>query len=101
MIPLNFDPGCVAPGQVVLFRIPAERRPTTFTVIDAAGRARLETCLLPAAMFFTQLLLLADGEVWVRASDATTAHVATGGIGSDDPDRGWVRSLAAQLEVAG
>ncbi len=60
----------------------------------------LTTNAIATAMFFTRQLLLAEGEAWVRSSDATCARVAPDGIDTDDPTTGWVRTLALALEVA-
>lgn len=100
LLPIRYDPGCGPPGaQLAMFLVPPDRGLRRFTVVDASGHERLTTNALPTAMFFTRTLLLAEGEVWVRASDAGTARVAADGIDSDDPDTGWVRSLAAHLEA--
>lgn len=100
LLPIRYDPTCGPPGgQLVMFLVPPDRGLRRFTVVDASGHERLTTNALPTAMFFARTLLLAEGEVWVRASDSATARVATDGIDSDDPDTGWVRSLAAHLEM--
>ena len=97
LLPTRLDTSCTPPGQLVMFRVPADRGPAAFTIVDTAGFERLTTCALPTAMLFARMLLLAEGEVWVRSTDAITAHVAPTGVGSDDPARGWVRSLAAGI----
>ncbi len=100
MLPTNYVPTCAPPGQLVMFRVPAERGLAEFTVVDSAGFERLTTNAIATAMFFTRQLLLAEGEAWVRSSDATCARVAPDGIDTDDPTTGWVRTLALALEVA-
>ena len=98
-LPIRYDPACGPPGaQIAMFLLPPDRGHPTFAVVDTAGRERLRTSALPVAMFFTKALLLAEGEAWVRMAGAATARIAADGIDTDDPDTGWVRSLAATME---
>ena len=91
---------CVAPGgQPVLFHVPADRVPT-YAVIDRQGREQVRTSSLGVAMTAARRVLTEQGEVWVRASDDTCAHVDPRRVATDTPSCPWIQTIAATLEVA-
>lgn len=93
-------PSCVAPGgQSVLLHVPSSRAPT-FVVIDRDGRERLRTSSLGVAMTAARRVLIEQGEVWVRASDHTCAHVDPDRVATDTPSCPWIQTVAATLEEA-
>src|SRR5690606_7501637 len=66
---------CVAPGgQPVLFHAPTEGVPT-YVVVDRCGVEHVHTGSLGVAMTAARRVLIEQGEVWVRASDDTCAHI--------------------------
>lgn len=89
---------CVAPGgQPVLFRLPTDRVPT-FVVVDRDGTEQVHTSSLGVAVTVARQVLIEQGEVWVRASDDTCAHIDLSGVASDTPECPWIRTVAASLE---
>jgi hypothetical protein len=90
---------CVVPGvQPVLFHVPSGAIPT-FMVIDRAGHEQVRTTSLGVALSAARQVLAEQGEVWVRASDGTCAHIDPERVGSDTPSCPWIQSLAASLEA--
>ena len=86
---------CVAPGaQPVLFHVASALVPT-FTVIDRHGREQVHTSSLGVAMTAARRVLVEQGEVWVRASDDTCAHIDPRRVASDTPSCPWIQSIAA------
>ena len=91
---------CVAPGgQPVLFRLPTGRVPT-YVVIDGHGVEHLHTASLGVAMTAARRVLAEQGEVWVRASDDTCAHIDPHRVATDTPSCPWIQTIAATLEGA-
>lgn len=91
---------CVAPGgQPVLFGLPTDRVPT-YVVIDRHGTEPLHTSSLGVAMTAARRVLIEQGEVWVRASDDTCAHIDPNRVATDTPTCPWIRTIAASLEGA-
>lgn len=91
---------CVPPGgQPVLFHVPAGCVPT-FVVIDRFGVEQVHTASLGVAMTAARRVLIEQGEVWVRASDDTCAHIDPNRVATDTPSCPWIRTIAATLEVA-
>lgn len=91
---------CVAPGgQPVLFRLATGQVPT-YVVIDRHGREHLRTSSLGVAMSAARQVLIEQGEVWVRASDDTCAHIDPQRVATDTPERPWIQTIAATLEGA-
>jgi len=90
---------CVAPGgQPVLFHLPTDRVPT-YSVIDRRGREQVRTSSLGVAMTAARRVLTEQGEVWVRASDDTTAHIDPQRVASETPSCPWIQTIAASLET--
>jgi hypothetical protein len=90
---------CVAPGvQSALFHVRSDAIPT-FVVIDRAGREQVRTASLGVALTAARRVLAEQGEVWVRASDGTCAHIDPARVGSDTPSCPWIQSIAASLEA--
>ena len=90
---------CVPPGaQQVLFHHASAQIPT-YTVLDRRGRAQLSTTALGVALTAARRLLLEQGEVWVRASDDTCAHIDPDRVASDTPSCPWIQTIAASLET--
>lgn len=90
---------CVAPGvQPVLFHLPTDRIPT-YTVIDRHGVEQVNTSALGVAMTAARRVLVEQGEVWVRASDDTCAHIDPIRVASDTPSCPWIQTIAATLET--
>jgi hypothetical protein len=52
------------------------------------------------AMTAARRVLTEQGEVWVRASDDTCAHVDPHRVATDTPSCPWIQTVAATLEVA-
>lgn len=93
-------PSCVAPGgQPVLFRLPTDRVPT-YVVIDRNGIEQVHTSSLGVAMTAARRVLTEQGEVWVRASDNTCAHIDPHRVATDTPSCPWIQTIAATLEGA-
>ena len=91
---------CAAPGtQPVLFHFPSDRVPT-YAVIDRHGVEHLRTAALGVAMTAARRVLVEQGEVWVRASDATCAHIDPHRVATDTPSCPWIQTLAATHEGA-
>lgn len=91
---------CVAPGvQPALFHVPTDRVPT-YRVIDRTGREHVNTASLGVALTAARRVLAEMGEVWVRASDDTCAHIDPERVATDTPTCPWIASLAASLEEA-
>ncbi|HWL41819.1 MAG TPA: hypothetical protein VNQ73_02660 [Ilumatobacter sp.] len=91
---------CVAPGgQPVLFRHPVDRIPD-YVVIDRHGIEHLHTSSLGVALTAARRVLIEQGEVWVRASDDTCAHIDPHRVATDTPERPWIQTVAATLEGA-
>lgn len=91
---------CVAPGgQPVLFHVVTDRVPT-YVVVDRCGAEQVRTASLGVAMTAARRVLTEQGEVWVRASDDTCAHIDPHRVATDTPSCPWIRTLAATLEVA-
>ena len=89
----------VAPGgQPVLFRVPSGRVPT-YVVVDRAGQERVRTASLGVAMSAARRVLIEQGEVWVRASDHTCAHIDPDRVATDTPSCPWIQTVAATLEA--
>jgi hypothetical protein len=81
---------CVAPGgQLVLFHVPTDRIPT-YVVIDRYGREQVRTSSLGVAMTAARRVLTEQGEVWVRASDHTCAHIDPDRVATDTPSCPWI-----------
>lgn len=88
---------CVAPGgQPALFRLPSESAPT-YVVVDRRGVEHLHTSSLGVAMTAARRVLIEQGEVWVRASDDTCAHIDPRRVATDTPECPWIRTVAASL----
>jgi hypothetical protein len=91
---------CVAPGgQPVLFHVPANRVPA-YVVIDRHGREQVRTSSLGVAMTAARRVLTEQGEVWVRASDDTCAHIDPDRVATETPSCPWIQMIAATLEEA-
>lgn len=91
---------CVAPGsQPVLFHLPIESAPT-YAVVDARGVEHVSTASLGVAMTAARQVLIEQGEVWVRASDGTCAHIDPQRVATDTPECRWIQTIAASLEGA-
>ena len=91
---------CVAPGgQPVLFRLPTGRV-LTYVVIDRHGCEHLHTSSLGVAMSAARQVLAEQGEVWVRASDDTCAHIDPNRVATDTPSCPWIQTITANLEGA-
>lgn len=91
---------CVPPGtQPVLFHLPSGRVPT-YVVIDRHGREQVRTSSLGVAVTAARRVLAEQGEVWVRASDATCAHIDPHRVATDTPSCPWIQTIAATLEEA-
>jgi hypothetical protein len=94
---LELVASCVAPGvQPVLFHVTSALVPT-YTVIDRDGRKQVHTSSLGVAMTAARRVLAEQGEVWVRASDDTCAHIDPCRVASDTPSCPWIQSVAASL----
>ena len=91
---------CVAPGgQPVLFHVRTARVPT-YVVVDRHGVERVHTGSLGVAMTAARRVLTEQGEVWVRASDDTCAHIDPHRVATDTPSCPWIQTIAANLEGA-
>jgi hypothetical protein len=91
---------CVAPGgQPVLFHVPTDRVPT-YVVIDRHGREQARTSSLGVAMTTARRVLTEPGEVWVRASDDTCAHIDPHRVATDTPSCPWIQTIAATMQGA-
>jgi hypothetical protein len=91
---------CVAPGsQPASFRLPSVSAPT-YAVADRRGVEHLHTSSLGVAMTAARRVLIEQGEVWVRASDDTCAHIDPQRVATDTPECPWIRTVAASLEGA-
>ena len=89
---------CVAPGgQPVLFHAPAAGVPT-FVVVDRCGVEHVHTGSLGVAMTAARRVLIEQGEVWVRASDDTCAHIDPNRVATDTPSRPWIQTIAASQQ---
>lgn len=89
---------CVAPGgQPVLFHLPVDRVPT-WVVVDRRGVEQVRTSSLGVAITAARRVLIEQGEVWVRASDDTCAHIDPHRVATDTPSCPWIRTVAATLE---
>jgi hypothetical protein len=90
---------CVAPGgQRVLFRLPAARVPT-YAVIDRHGVEHVHTPALGVALTAARQVLVEQGEVWIRASDDTCAHIDPDRVATDTIGCPWILTIAASLET--
>lgn len=90
---------CVAPGaQPVLFHVPSDRVPV-YRVIDRRGVEQARTTSLGVAVSVARRVLVEQGEVWIRASDDTTAHIDPQRVASDTPSCPWIQTIAATLEA--
>ena len=89
---------CVAPGsQAALFRLPLDHAPT-WVVIDRHGVEHVATSSLGVALTAARRVLIEQGEVWVRASDTTCAHIDPQRVATDTPECPWIQTIAASLE---
>lgn len=89
---------CVAPGgQPVLFHAPTEGVPT-YVVVDRCGVEHVHTGSLGVAMTAARRVLIEQGEVWVRASDDTCAHIDPNRVATDTPSRPWIQTIAASQQ---
>ena len=91
---------CVAPGaQPALFHLKSEFGPT-YVVVDRHGAEHVHTSSLGVAMTASRRVLIEQGEVWVRASDDTCAHIDPYRVATDTPECAWIRTVAASIEGA-
>jgi hypothetical protein len=89
---------CVAPGgQPVLFHAPTAGAPT-YVVVDRCGVEHVNTGSLGVAMTAARRVLIEQGEVWVRASDDTCAHIDPNRVATDTPSRPWIQTIAASQQ---
>ncbi len=90
---------CVAPGaQPVLFHVPSSRVP----VDGGIDRRRVEkagTTGLGVAVTLARRVLAEQSEVWIRASDDTTARIDPQRVASDTPSCPWIQTIAEALEA--
>lgn len=94
----DFVPTCVAPGgQHTLFHLSSDHAPT-YTVLDRHGVAHATTASLGVAMTAARRVLREHGEVWLRASDDTCAHIDPHRVATDTPQCAWIRTVAASIE---
>lgn len=97
---LELVASCVAPGsQPALFRLSIESAPT-YVVVDRLGREHVASSSLGVAMTAARRVLIEQGEVWVRASDDTCAHIDPHRVATDTPECPWIRTVAASIEGA-
>jgi len=89
---------CVAPGgQPVLFHVHTAAVPT-YVVVDRHGVEHVHTGSLGVAMTAARHVLTEQGEVWVRASDDTCAHIDPHRVATDTPSCPWIQTIAASQQ---